>query len=322
MLIPKWLRGDGVMDWTDRIGRRLKPRDLHVFLAVAETGSMAKAAETLSCSRPVVSKTIAELEATLGVTLLDRTAHGVEPTRYGQALLARSVAVFDELRKSVKEIEFLAEPGRGELRFGCLEPLMVGLAAEALVRLCKRYPLLRFYTEQWNADAQFKFLRSRKCEVALTRRLPGPAEPEIKEEEMFHERLRIVVSPESPWARRRKIALRDLAGESWILAPHEADPGAPVFEGFRAAGVEMPPVNIFSYSLSLRYSLLARGSFVTAIPSSALEFGALKKWLFALPIDLPPWQRPVVMTTLKDRTLSPAAEAFMVCVRELCRPLR
>jgi len=310
------------MDWTDRIGRRLKPRDLHVFLAVAEAGSMAKAAETLACSRPVVSKTITELEATLGVTLLDRTAHGVEPTRYGRVLLARSVAVFDELRKSVKEIEFLAEPGQGEVRFGCLEPLMVGLAAEALVRLSKQYPRLKFHTELGNADAQIQFLRSRKCEVALTRRLPGPAEPDMNEEELFHERLRVVVSPESTWARRRKISLRDLAGEAWIIAPHEADPGAPLFEGFRAAGVEMPPINIFSYSLSLRCSLLSRGSFITAVPASALEFGALKKLIVALPIDLPPWRRPIVMTTLKDRTLSPAAQALMTCVRELCRPLR
>lgn len=49
------------MQWTDRVGRRLKPRDLHVFLAVAEQGNMAKAAERLAISRPVVSKTIADL---------------------------------------------------------------------------------------------------------------------------------------------------------------------------------------------------------------------------------------------------------------------
>ena len=47
------------MQWSDRIGRRLKPRDLHVFMAVAEFGNMAKAADSLAISRPVVSKTIA-----------------------------------------------------------------------------------------------------------------------------------------------------------------------------------------------------------------------------------------------------------------------
>src|ERR1051325_7150879 len=99
------------MEWSDRSGRRLKPRDLHVFLAVAEKGNMAKAAEQLAISRPVVSKTIAGLEHALGVRLLDRTARGVEPTIYGRALLSRSLAVFDELRQSVKDIEFLSDPG-------------------------------------------------------------------------------------------------------------------------------------------------------------------------------------------------------------------
>ena len=84
----------------------------------------------------------------------------------------------------------------------------------------------------------------------------------------------------------------------------------------------MPPVNIFSYSLSLRYSLLARSPFVTAIQASALEFGALRKFVAVLTVELPPWRRPILMTTLKDRTLSPAAEVFMTCVRDLCRPLR
>jgi DNA-binding transcriptional LysR family regulator len=86
------------------------------FLAVVETGSMAKAADELAISRPVVSRTISDLEHTLGVRLVDRTPKGVEPTLYGRALLKRSRAVFDELRQGVNEIEALADPDAGELR--------------------------------------------------------------------------------------------------------------------------------------------------------------------------------------------------------------
>ena len=60
------------MDWGERIGRRLKLRDLHILLAVVQCGSMTKAARQLSVSNPVVSKAIADLEHTLGVRLLDR----------------------------------------------------------------------------------------------------------------------------------------------------------------------------------------------------------------------------------------------------------
>ena len=60
------------MDWSDRIGRRVRLRDLHIVLAVAESGSMAKASARLSISHPVVSKAISELEQTLvgGIGLL------------------------------------------------------------------------------------------------------------------------------------------------------------------------------------------------------------------------------------------------------------
>src|SRR5436309_1895425 len=83
------------------------------------SGSMAKAARHLSTSQPVLSKTIAELEHALGVRLLDRGPQGVAPTIYGQALINRGRAIFDELREGIKEIEFLADPAAGELRIGC-----------------------------------------------------------------------------------------------------------------------------------------------------------------------------------------------------------
>jgi DNA-binding transcriptional LysR family regulator len=109
--------------WEARIGRRLRLHDLHVFLTVVQWGSMAKAAHRLAVSQPAISKSIADLEQALKVRLLDRRPHGVEPTLYGRALARRGLAVFDELRQGVGEIEFLANPLEGEVRIGCHESL-------------------------------------------------------------------------------------------------------------------------------------------------------------------------------------------------------
>src|SRR5246127_3746406 len=106
------------MKWTDRIGRRVKLRDLHIALAVADAGSMTRAAEELAVSYPVVSKTISDLEHTLGVKLFDRSVAGVAPTHYGRALLQSGVAVFDEMRKGLQQIEQIKQPDAGELRIG------------------------------------------------------------------------------------------------------------------------------------------------------------------------------------------------------------
>jgi molybdenum-dependent DNA-binding transcriptional regulator ModE len=102
----------------NRISRRLRFRDLQVFFAVVQCGSMAKAASELGVTQPAVSEVVAGLEQAFGVRLFDRSPRGVEPTIYGRALLKRGIAAFDELKQCISDIEFLADPTKGEVRLG------------------------------------------------------------------------------------------------------------------------------------------------------------------------------------------------------------
>ncbi len=132
------------MRWNDRIGRRIKLSDLHILVAVAQSGSMAKAASALAVSHPVVSRSISDLEHTLGVRLLERNPRGVELTEYGRAMLHRSHAAFDELRQGVKDIEFLSDPTVGEVRIGASPPLAASFVFAVIDRLSRRYPRIVF----------------------------------------------------------------------------------------------------------------------------------------------------------------------------------
>src|SRR5712692_6979146 len=98
------------MQLSDRIGRRMKLHDLHVLMSVVQAGSMSKAAAVLNTTQSTISRSIADLEQTIGVRLLDRGPQGVEPTQYGRALLKHGVVAFDELKLGVQNIEFLADP--------------------------------------------------------------------------------------------------------------------------------------------------------------------------------------------------------------------
>src|SRR5215212_11219617 len=142
------------MRWNDRIGRRIKLSDLHILLAVAQCGSMAKAANELAVSHPVVSRAISELEHALGVRLLERTPHGVELTVYGRAMLSRSHAAFDELRQGVKDIEFLADPTTGEVRIGTTPPLAASFVSAIIDRLSQRHPRIVFHVTTDRGEAQ------------------------------------------------------------------------------------------------------------------------------------------------------------------------
>src|SRR6516225_4594938 len=155
------------IDWEGQIGRRLKLRDLHVFSTVVQRGSMAAAARELGVSHPAVSEVIADLEHALGVRLLDRSAQGIEPTIYGGALLKRSVTVFDELKQSIRDIEFLSDATTGEVRIGCLEAPWFALLPDVIRRFCQQYPRIELHADLIDHSEVFLGLRARKYDCML-----------------------------------------------------------------------------------------------------------------------------------------------------------
>src|SRR5215510_3687624 len=309
------------MQWEDRIGRRLKLRDLHVLFAVVQWGSMAKAARHLSVSQPVVSAAVAGLEQTLGVRLLDRTRRGVEPTMYGRALLDHGLVAFDALREGVREIEFLADPTVGELRIGCPEWIAAGLLPVIIDRLLQRHPRIVFHVEQTiTATPRFRELRERSLDLVIGRIVTPFLEQDLHAQVLYEEQLQVIAGVRSPWARRRKIELSELVDEPWLLAPPNELPGLLVAEAFRSSGLQLPQRRIISFSLHLRNQLLATGRYLSIGAPS--HFSNVPSPVKALPVKLSIRPRPVAIVALRDRTLNSVAKLFIDCARELTRPLR
>jgi DNA-binding transcriptional LysR family regulator len=309
------------MDWTDRIGRRIKLRDLHILLAVAKSGSMGKAAGELAVSQPVISRAISDLEYALGVRLLERSPQGIEPTMYGRALLDCGIAVFDDLRQGVKQLEFLRDPTCGELSIGCTERALAGFGAAVIDRFSQQYPRanLRVITAD-QLPLRDRELRQRTIELAVAATDGMPADPDVATEVLFDDRQVVMAAPDSKWARRSRIVLKDLMHETWILPPPESIVGGYIIDAFRAAGVEPPRVHVMSFSLPLCQQLLATGRFITLLPLSMAKFGKYRP-LKRLRIELPKFSRPVGILTLRNRMLSPLAKLFIDCARNTAKPL-
>ena len=79
----------------------------------------------------------------------------------------------------------------------------------------------------------------------------------------------------------------------------------------------MPPVAITTFSVHLRNILTMRGRFIAVLPSSVLWFGPAGNSLKELPLDVPLPEWPALIVTLKNRTLRPAVERFVACLREI-----
>jgi len=310
------------MDWADRIGRRIRFRDLHILLAVAESGSMAKASARLAISHPVVSKTINDLEHTLGVRLFDRKPQGVELTEYGRALIKCGTTVFDEMRQGLKQIEFLTHPDAGELRIGCPEIVMAGLLPAIVETFVRQYPRIRLHVVHANtALLEFGDLRERNVEL-LIGRTPAPLlDDDLQIETLFAEPFAAVGPKESEWARRRRVELSELLHERWVLPPYDSAPGRLIFELFRRCSLEPPVPAMTTLSVQLTTALVASSRFVGLLPISVVNFSSDRAVLKKLPVNLPDVSASTNIITVKHRTLSPLAELFIACGREVARPL-
>ncbi len=305
------------MKLSNDIGRRLKLHDLHVFLAVAEAGSMSKAAAILHTTQPAVSRSIAQLENMFGVRLLERNAHGVEPTPYGRALLECGVAVFDDLSQGVSKIEFLADPTAGTVRIGSHHFLASSFVSAVIDRLSRRYNRIAFHVIAGQTDTLYRELQERKFDLLIAWKSGDIPDEQLGFEHLYDDHHVVAVGAKSPWSRRRNVSLAQLVTERWTLPPADSVLGLAAMAAFRASGLYYPRATMFSVPTEARLGLLATGRFLTILSTSILTFPTKRADIIALPVELPIASMPIGIITVKNRNLSPAAELFIATAREV-----
>jgi DNA-binding transcriptional LysR family regulator len=319
--IISYLKWGATMLLSDRIGCRIKLQDLHVLMTVVQSGSMGKAARRLNTTQPNVSRSIADMEHALGVRLLDRHRQGIEPTEYGRAILDSGVAVFDDLRQGVKRIEFLSDPTAGEVRIGCNPVQAAGFVSAIIDRFSRHYPRVVFHVIAAQTPALHRELNERNVDLLVARSFGPLVDERLGFERLFDESFVVVAGKRNPWARRRRIALAELASESWTLPPPENVIASVAREAFRVSRIDFPRVTVFTSPPEMRMSLLATGRFLTIFPASALRFAAGRPQIKVLPVNLPHTRVPTGIVTLKNRTLSPVARLFIEHAREVAKPM-
>jgi DNA-binding transcriptional LysR family regulator len=303
------------MQLIERVGRRIKLRDLNIFLTVADEASISKAAIRLAISQPAVSKAIAEMEYMLGAPLLDRLPRGVEPTLYGRALIKRSMVIFDELRQSVTDIDSLRDPSTGEARIGSTGPMSAGLVPTVIETVTRRHPRVLIHGIEANVFETLLYeLRDRNIDLVIGRPPTPITDEDLESEVLFKDRLLVMVGSQSKWANRRKIKLDEIIDEPWAIPPH-------IIAAFRSAKLPSPRSAVPYSSISVTVHLVAGGRFLGVFPESMMRFGAKDLALKVLPIDLPIQQMSVEIITMKNRTLNPAAKRFIETARAITRPL-
>jgi DNA-binding transcriptional LysR family regulator len=162
-------------------------------------------------------------------------------------------------------------------------------------------------------------LNGRNVDLLIARRFGPIAEERLDFQFLFDDSSIVAAGAQSPWVRRRRIEFAELLRESWVLPPPGSEIASIATEAFRANGVDYPRTTVVTDSPHARMSLLTTGRFVTILPASALKFPALRPEIKPLPVNLPKARAPSGVVTLKARELSPVAQLFIECARELAK---
>lgn len=198
----------------------MKLHQLTALVIASESGSLRQAAQKMRLSQPALSRSIRELEAELGVKLLDRTALGVEATAYGKALILRSKIIEAEMRQAKDDIAQLRAATHGDLRIGATPVAAFSLLPPVLARIKKARPKLRVTVSEAIGTSLIGRLRQGDFDFAFGRIFEDIDPHEFTTEALFNDSLVVVSRRDHPLLKAgRKI---DWEMCEWILPGNDS----------------------------------------------------------------------------------------------------
>jgi DNA-binding transcriptional LysR family regulator len=250
----------------------LDERRLRTFAVVAATGSIKRAAETLTFTPPAVSQQIAALERYLGCPLFDRGPRGVRLTEAGRVLLALASDVLDRLDVAESTLKSLARSQLGPLHVAAFASAGWRLIPQAFAMLRERHPALRISLLEAEPPEALAHVKAGHADVAVIYTydgVPPPPEPALQTQPLARDPLRVVLPSEHPLAQQTSVALTDLADQTWITGAPDATCTHATLHACHAAGFA-PDIQLHTSDFTTAYGMVTAGLGIALIPTLAL----------------------------------------------------
>jgi LysR family transcriptional regulator, benzoate and cis,cis-muconate-responsive activator of ben and cat genes len=212
-------------------------RHLVYFREVARRLHFRKAAEVLAIAQPALSRQIAQLEAALGVRLLNRSSRRVELTPAGAALLDRVEPVLAALQRVPADMKAVAEGRVGRLRVAFTGLAMATVLPDILRGFHRQFPAIRLELNESPTALQIAALQAGEIDCGFFH--PDGPSPGIETTLLLRERNGVLLPSDHPLRTKKSLQLKDLAGTPFVLFPRANNPGFydRVLAAFASSGV-------------------------------------------------------------------------------------
>jgi DNA-binding transcriptional LysR family regulator len=297
------------------ITRKFRLRHVAMIAEIYDCRSILKASKRLNLTQPTVTKALQDIEKTLNLPLFERTNRGLEPTPYGEIFARHAKIVLAQLRHASEELESLRAGYSGKVTVGTLLAASASILPDAIVLLKKERPGVAISVVVGTYDILIPSLEVGDLDMVLGRLPEEGRSSALLYEEFYAEPICLVTRAGHPLLRKRRLGLKDLVDEAWLLPLPETSLRRQVERAFVEVNAPLPRNVIESVSILTNRVLLRKSDCIGVMPYHVALDDVEHGLLAILPVKLKPIESPVGAILRAPGNLPPAARALLECLR-------
>lgn len=303
------------MEKNGLFSQRIRLRHLHTFVAVAQQGTLGRAAETLNLSQPALSKTLNELEQLTGTRLFERGRLGAQLTLVGEQFLTHAVKVLDALNTAGQALNRKEGMNSDVVRIGALPTAALGILPTVIDQFHKQQKDITLQVATMNNTMLLAGLKSGDVDIGIGRMSDPELMSGLNYELLFLESLKLVVRPGHPLLQET-VTLSRVMEWPVVVSPKGTIPRQNAETLLQSQGCKIPPGCIETLSASLSRQLTVDYDYVWFVPSGAVKDDLRRGLLTSLPIATEGAGEPIGILTRVDASLSQGAQTLLSAIRK------
>ncbi|ELA2149078.1 LysR substrate-binding domain-containing protein [Klebsiella pneumoniae] len=303
------------MEKNGLFSQRIRLRHLHTFVAVAQQGTLGRAAETLNLSQPALSKTLNELEQLTGTRLFERGRLGAQLTLVGEQFLTHAVKVLDALNSAGQALNRKEGLNNDIVRIGALPTAALGILPTVIGQFHKQQKDITLQVATMNNTMLLAGLKSGEIDIGIGRMSDPELMSGLHYELLFLESLKLVVRLGHPLLQET-VTLSRVMEWPVVVSPKGTVPRQNAEALLQSQGCKMPAGCIETLSASLSRQLTVDFDYVWFVPSGAVKDDLRRGVLTALPIATQGAGEPIGILTRVDATLTPGTQTLLSAIRK------
>lgn len=290
----------------------LDTRLVRYFVAVAEEGSLTRAAQRLFVSQPALTKQVKQLETLLGVSLFTRSRAGMALTEAGQALADHAPALLATCDHVLRETKSAASRAARVLRVGFLASAANEATPDIIAAFTRLRPDWRVDMRQSSWSDPTAGLADGDVDAALLR-LPFPGQEVLRTEVLLTEPRWVALPAAHPLAARAEIAFADLWDDPFVAAPPETGRWRDYWLATDERDGHPPRIGATTEHPDDWLQAIANGYGVALAPESAARFYARPGVVYRPVTGVSPTQVAIAWPPAADT--DPVVQDFVRCCR-------